>query len=72
MIFFAADRTQFSQKAPETIEVDRSGMIHSGDPYDHLGKFHHDQSLFSRSLEIMARIRESSPNGRTIQVSEIV
>ena len=38
-----------------------------------LGKFHHDRTLVSRTLEIMVRIREIIPfYGRTIQVSEIL
>ena len=36
----------------------------------YLGKFHHDRSLFSRSLEIMVYFRGIIPR-RTIQVSEI-
>ena len=40
---------------------------------DHLGKFHHDQTLFSRSLEMMVYSREIIPfYGRTIQVSELL
>ena len=35
-----------------------------------LGKFHHDRSLFSRSLGIMVRIREIIPFYGPIQVSE--
>ena len=37
-----------------------------------LGKFDHDQTLFSRSLEIMVNVREIIPShGRKIQISEI-
>ena len=40
---------------------------------DHLGKFHHDLTLFSRALEIMVYIWGIIPiAGRTIQVSEIL
>ena len=38
----------------------------------HLGKFHHDRSLFSRSLEPWLGFGESSPSGRKIQLSEIL
>ena len=39
----------------------------------HLGKFHHDRTLFSRTLEIMVYFRGIIPiHGRTIQVSEIL
>ena len=39
----------------------------------YLGKFHHDRTLVSRTLEIMVRIREIIPfYGRTIQVSELL
>ena len=35
------------------------------------GKFHHDRTLFSWSLEIIVFIQESSQNGHKFQVSEI-
>ena len=40
--------------------------------YPHLGKFDHDRTLFSRTLEIMVFIGKSSQNGRKIQVSELL
>ena len=39
----------------------------------YLGKFHHDRTLFSRTLGIMVYLREIIPfYGRKIQVSEIL
>ena len=40
--------------------------------FKYLGKFHHDRTLFSRTLKSWFIFGKSSPNGRTIQVSEIV
>ena len=38
----------------------------------YLGKFDHDQTLFSRTLVHHGLSEESSQNGRTIQFSELL
>ena len=40
--------------------------------YIFMGKFHHDQTQFSRSLVHHGFVGKSSPNGGTIQVSELL
>jgi hypothetical protein len=48
------------------LPIESLGSAKNGDLIGfHLGKLHHDRSLFSRTLEIMVRIW-----GPTIQVSE--